>query len=99
MESKTQVDGRELEARPTNRAEAVRALLRRHRPLVVALAAHHARPGVDQESLVVEGVLGLLEAARRFDASKGVAFGAYAAWWVRRRIAACAERQELALAA
>lgn len=39
-----------------------------------------------REDLAHEGVLGLLEAARRFDPARGLRFSTYAAWWVRAHI-------------
>ncbi|AKF08513.1 sigma-70 family RNA polymerase sigma factor [Sandaracinus amylolyticus] len=65
---------------------ALRALLDAHLRLVVATAARFARSGVSVAELVAEGNLGLVEAARRFDAGKGTRFSTYAAWWVRARI-------------
>ena len=38
---------------------------------------------LDSEDLVQEGFIGLLKAAQRFDANKGVRFTTYARWWVR----------------
>lgn len=67
-------------------AAALRELLDAHLRLVVAMAARFARSGVSVAELVAEGNLGLVEAARRFDASKGTRFSTYAAWWVRARI-------------
>lgn len=42
----------------------------------------------DRDDLVQEGLLGLLEAARRFDPSRQVAFGTYAYYYIRGRILA-----------
>lgn len=66
--------------------EALRELLDAHLRLVVAMAARFARSGVSVAELVAEGNLGLVEAARRFDADKGTRFSTYAGWWVRARI-------------
>lgn len=40
----------------------------------------------DRDDLIQEGMLGLLEAARRFDPSRQVAFSTYAYYWIRNRI-------------
>ena len=42
-----------------------------------------------QQDLVQEGNLGLMEAAERFDPSKGFRFSTYATYWVRQRISRC----------
>jgi RNA polymerase primary sigma factor len=40
-------------------------------------------PGVARAELLQEGVVGLLRAAKRYDATLGTPFWAYASWWVR----------------
>jgi RNA polymerase sigma factor (sigma-70 family) len=40
-------------------------------------------PGVERAELMQEGVVGLLRAAKRYDATLGTPFWAYASWWVR----------------
>ncbi len=59
------------------------AILVAHRPLVRATARRFARNGIPFEDLESEGFVGLLEAARRFDPSRGTTFGTYASFWVR----------------
>jgi len=54
-----------------------------HLGFVVMLAARLRRRDVPFAELVAEGNLGLIEAARRFDPSRGVRFTTYAAFWVR----------------
>jgi RNA polymerase primary sigma factor len=54
-----------------------------HLGFVVMLAAQLRRRDASFADLVAEGNLGLLEAARRFDPSRGVRFTTYAAFWVR----------------
>jgi RNA polymerase sigma factor (sigma-70 family) len=39
--------------------------------------------GVPLTDLIQEGNLGLMEAARRFDVTRGYPFSTYATWWVR----------------
>jgi RNA polymerase sigma factor (sigma-70 family) len=51
--------------------------------LVVTIARRHARAGVEPLDLIQEGNIGLMEAAARFDPSRGVRFATYAAWWIR----------------
>jgi RNA polymerase sigma factor (sigma-70 family) len=53
----------------------------------VAMIAREFHPcGVPFEDLLHEGSLGLIEAARRFDAGRGVKFITYARWWIRKEI-------------
>jgi RNA polymerase sigma-32 factor len=62
---------------------ALQRLVTSHMRLVLSVAEKHTRQGVSIDDLVSEGSLGLVEAARRFDAERGTRFGTYAAWWVR----------------
>jgi len=59
--------------------------------LVVQVASRYAREGLSAHDLVSEGVLGLMEAVRRFDMAHDARFASYAAWWVR----ACVRRYAL----
>jgi RNA polymerase sigma-32 factor len=73
-------------------AGATRELVECHMRLVVQVASAYARDGISVHDLVGEGVLGLMEAVRRFDLEQPVRFASYAAWWVR----ACVGRHALA---
>jgi RNA polymerase primary sigma factor len=54
-------------------------------PLVAGVAKPYVRaPGVERAEVIQEGVIGLLEAVRRYDPGLGTPFWAYAVWWVRR---------------
>lgn len=53
-------------------------------PLIASVARTYCRvPCVERQEVMQEGVAGLLEAVRRYDANLGTPFWAYAAWWVR----------------
>jgi len=54
------------------------------RNLVPMFARRYLGRGVAFEDLVGAGNLGVVEAAYRFDASRGVKFGSYASWWIRK---------------
>jgi RNA polymerase sigma-32 factor len=54
-----------------------------HVRLALAAARTRGRNTIAQEDLVAQGMLGLAEAAMRFDPDREVRFSAYAAWWVR----------------
>jgi RNA polymerase sigma-32 factor len=58
-------------------------LLQAHLRLVLTIARDFSRYGLPLQDLVSEGLLGLVEAARRFDPERGVRLAAYAAWWIR----------------
>lgn len=56
-----------------------------HRPLARQLSTRwlHRWPGFDADDGEQIGVIGLIEAARRFDPKKGCQFSTYATYWVR----------------
>ncbi|GAB4356658.1 MAG: RNA polymerase sigma factor FliA [Gammaproteobacteria bacterium] len=69
-----------------NQEESRADLVERHAPLVKRIACHlHSRlpPSVQLEDLVQAGVVGLLEAARNYDASQGASFATYAGIRIR----------------
>jgi RNA polymerase sigma factor (sigma-70 family) len=60
------------------------ALVDAYRPLIASLARRYRdSPCVERAELIQAGVLGLLRALNRYDATLGVPFWGYAAWWVR----------------
>ncbi|MDQ3031189.1 MAG: sigma-70 family RNA polymerase sigma factor [Myxococcota bacterium] len=67
-------------------AAAMRELLAAHFRLVISHASRYVRAGISDAELVAEGNVGLVEAARRFDSSKGARFSTYATLWIRARI-------------
>ena len=54
--------------------------------LVVSIARGYTGRGLELADLIQEGNLGLLRAARGFDASFGTKFSTYATWWIKQTI-------------
>jgi RNA polymerase sigma factor (sigma-70 family) len=82
--------------RPT--ALGTRRLIEDHLGLVVQIAKRYARRYssqgvVDLDDLIQEGALGLIHAAEKFDAERGVQFSTYASWWIRQAITAAIATQ------
>ena len=63
-----------------------RDLVRNNLSFVVWIARTYRHRGVAFDELVAQGNLGLLEAARRFDPTRGTKFTTYASWWIRKAI-------------
>jgi RNA polymerase sigma factor (sigma-70 family) len=59
-------------------------LIEEFRPLIATVARPYCRYGsIERHELMQQGVVGLLEALKRYDPSLGTPFWAYASWWVR----------------
>jgi len=65
-----------------NREAAVKLILANLR-VSLAIAGEYLHSGADYMDLIQEGNVGLMQAIRKFDPTKGVRFHSYAAWWVR----------------
>jgi len=63
-------------------------------PLVRSIAAKYNKLGVPQEDLEQEGMIGLLEAADKFDESKGAKFSTYATFWIKKYILKAVEKEK-----
>jgi RNA polymerase primary sigma factor len=74
---------RDLES---GRKEAVNELVESNLSFVAKVASEYRSLGLPLEDLLNEGNVGLIEAARRFDASKDTKFISYAIWWIRKSI-------------
>jgi RNA polymerase primary sigma factor len=71
-------------------------LVRSNLSFVVKVASEYRNLGLPFEDLLNEGNVGLIEAAHRYDASKGTKFITYAIWWIRKSILkALSERSTL----
>lgn len=63
--------------------EALHKLVRAYTRLVISLAGKFRNYGLPMGDLVQEGNVGLMQAAARFEPSRGVRFSTYASWWIR----------------
>jgi RNA polymerase primary sigma factor len=68
------------------RKEAIDELVRANLRFVVYHVKGFHSPDVPFIDLINEGNIGLIQAARRFDADRGVKFITYAVWWVRQAV-------------
>lgn len=67
-------------------ANAVDTLVRSHLGFVIGIARKYRRYGVPMNDLVQEGVIGLIQAIRKFDPNRDNRLSTYARWWIRAAI-------------
>ncbi len=57
-----------------------------HLKLVLKIASNFKGYGFPEDELVAEGNIGLLQALKNFDPSKGFRFSTYAMWWIKSNV-------------
>lgn len=65
---------------------AISRLIQANLRFVINVAKRYAGYEISFQDLISAGNLGLIEAARRYDPSKGVKFISYAIWWIKQSI-------------
>jgi len=61
-------------------------LIEKYSTLARSIALKYARYGVPFDDLFQEGLLGILEAANKFDPQRGTKFSTYATYWIKKKI-------------
>jgi RNA polymerase primary sigma factor len=74
-------------------AEAIERLVCSNLRFVVSVAKKYRDQGLSMSDLINEGNIGLIRAAEKFDAQKGVKFITYAVWWIRQAMIAALATQ------
>ncbi len=77
--------------------KAVERIALSHYRFLVRTAGKYIGRGVPVEDLVSEGMIGLLHAARTYQAERGVSFGSYGVWWIRHSLTTLIQNQSLSI--
>lgn len=67
--------------------EAQNKLVKANLRFVVSVAKQYQRGWIDLNDLIQAGNLGIIEAAKRYDPTRGFKFITYAVWWIRQKVA------------
>lgn len=84
----THKEEQELSRRWANEGdiEAAHRLVTSHLRLVAKIAFKYRGYGLPMGDLIAEGNIGMMQAVKRFDPSKGFRLATYAMWWIRAAI-------------
>ena len=67
-------------------SEALNKLISSNLRFVISVAKQYQNKGLDLVDLIQEGNMGLMEAALKYDETRGFKFISYAVWWIRQSI-------------
>ncbi len=76
----------QIQAKVDEGAASRRTLIQANGRLVISIANKYTGHGLSLAELSQEGVLGLIRAIDKFDASKGVRLSTYASYWIRQSV-------------